>query len=83
MARSRRTAAKVEGTLPTSKAEIIGARIRQDDDQLRRGRGPRSQFLPRLRQRRSIGGTAGSPRTGRALELLTDQPGLQFYQGNF
>ncbi len=24
-----------------------------------------------------------SPRSGRALDLLTDQPGLQFYSGNF
>jgi len=63
----------------------IGARIREADEQLRRGRGydhnwclaPARLDEPRLAARLE------EPRSGRVMELLTDQPGLQFYSGNF
>ena len=66
-------------------ARPIGARIRDAHDQLRLGRGYDHNYcLP--------GGRTQAPRhaarvehraSGRVMELLTDQPGLQFYSGNF
>lgn len=63
----------------------IGARIRANDPQLLTGRGYDHNWVlrggvaaaPRLAARLS------EPRSGRVLEVLTDQPGLQFYSGNF
>jgi aldose 1-epimerase len=64
--------------------ERIGARIRAADAQLINGRGYDHCFVldraarhtPRLAAR------AVDPASGRALEILTTQPGLQFYTGN-
>jgi aldose 1-epimerase len=61
----------------------IGERIRLADDQLRRGTGYDHNWV----LRRTGGGVklaarAFDPATGRVLEVLTDQPGLQFYTGN-
>ncbi len=64
----------------------IGARIRDGgDDQLRIGRGYDHNWVvgddvaaePRLVAR------ADDPQSGRTLDLWSDQPGLQFYSGNF
>jgi aldose 1-epimerase len=62
----------------------IGARIEQDDEQLRFGRGYDHNFVLRA------GGGALSeaaevyePKTGRVLRVLTTEPGVQFYTGNF
>ncbi|TCK28692.1 aldose 1-epimerase [Ancylobacter aquaticus] len=63
----------------------IGARIRDAHPQLHRGRGydhnycldDRPAPTPRLAAR------VEHPGSGRVMELLTDQPGLQFYSGNF
>ena len=65
--------------------QMIGARIRDGSDpQLRIGRGYDHNFVLR--------GAAGTlrraarleePRSGRVLELLTTEPGLQLYTGNF
>jgi aldose 1-epimerase len=61
----------------------IGARIEQTDEQLRYGGGYDQNFVVR--------GTPGELRTaavvsepssGRTLEVLTTQPGMQFYSGN-
>jgi aldose 1-epimerase len=66
-------------------AQPIGARIRQGHEQLQLGRGYDHNFCldggrataPRLAAR------VEHPASGRVMELLTDQPGLQFYSGNF
>ncbi len=61
----------------------VGARIRGDDQQIRNGKGYDHTFCldggdaPRLAARLE------APRSGRILELLTDQPGLQVYSGNY
>lgn len=63
----------------------IGGRIREAHEQLRLARGYDHCFVlgnerapaPRLAAR------VADPASGRVLELLTDQPGLQFYSGNF
>lgn len=63
----------------------VGACVRADDPQLLTGRGYDHNWVLR-------GGVAPAPRpaarlhdrrSGRVLEVLTDQPGLQFYSGNF
>jgi aldose 1-epimerase len=63
----------------------IGVRIRDAHAQIRLGRGYDHNFclhggrteLPRLAAR------VLHPASGRVMEILTDQPGLQFYSGNF
>jgi aldose 1-epimerase len=63
----------------------VGARLRDADEQIHIRKGYDHNFCLR-------GGVAGEPRlaarvedplSGRVLELLTDQPGVQFYSGNF
>jgi aldose 1-epimerase len=62
----------------------IGARIDADDEQLRLAggydhnwvlRGPIGQLAPAARVR--------EPATGRVMDVLTTEPGVQFYAGNF
>ena len=66
-------------------ATAIGARIDQDDQQLKLGKGYDHNWVLN-------GGTAGSPslaaqaydpHSGRVLEVLTTEPGVQLYTGNF
>ncbi|HXB57444.1 MAG TPA: aldose epimerase family protein [Vicinamibacteria bacterium] len=76
--------APVAGTpLDFRKPMAIGARIGVDDPQLALGRGYDHNFV--------LNGQAGTlrraasvwePRRGRVLEVLTSEPGLQFYSGN-
>jgi aldose 1-epimerase len=76
----------VKGTpFDFTNATAIGARIDQDDQQLRMGRGYDHNWVLN-------GGTAGAlslaaqaydPQSGRLLEVWTTEPGLQFYAGNF
>jgi aldose 1-epimerase len=62
----------------------IGARINANDEQLRRGRGYDHNFV-------LVQGAPGlthaahvfEPTSGRTLDVYTDQPGVQFYTGNF
>ncbi|HTJ22888.1 MAG TPA: aldose epimerase family protein [Gemmatimonadaceae bacterium] len=62
----------------------IGARINANDEQLRRGRGYDHNFV-------LIPAASGlthaahvlEPTSGRTLDVYTDQPGVQFYTGNF
>jgi aldose 1-epimerase len=61
----------------------VGARIRRDDVQLRHGRGYDHNFcLDSVREQR-FAAMLESPRSGRIFELLTDQPSLQVYSGNY
>jgi aldose 1-epimerase len=62
---------------------IIGARIRNKDEQLQRGRGYDHNYCLRASGDVRLAARLEAPRTGRAMDLLTDQPGLQFYSGNF
>ena len=66
------------------KATAIGARINADDEQLHLGHGYDHNWVLD-----SKGGTLAEaaelydPASGRVLKVLTDQPGIQFYSGNF
>ncbi len=61
----------------------IGARIRQNDEQLRNGRGYDHNFCLDNSGRLGLAARLEAPISGRVLELLTDQPGVQFYSGNY
>jgi aldose 1-epimerase len=62
----------------------IGARLGQDDEQLRLGRGyDHCWVLDRPGDGLALAATVEAPASGRRLEVLTTEPGLQFYSGNF
>jgi aldose 1-epimerase len=63
-------------------ATAIGARIRSDERQLRDSLGYDHNYCLRDGQGVRLAARVVAPRSGRVLELMTDQPGLQFYSGN-
>jgi aldose 1-epimerase len=77
--------APVEGTpfdfrTPTK----IGARIEQDHEQLRHGRGyDHNYVLNKQDTDLTFAARVTEKKTGRVLEVWTTEPGLQFYSGNF
>jgi len=65
------------------KATAVGARIEQNDEQLKLGKGYDHNWV--LNQNGAAPGLAArveEPSSGRVLEAFTDQPGVQFYTGN-
>lgn len=72
----------VEGTpFDFRTPHLIGERIGMDYDQLKLGGGYDHNFV--LDNAEEIDATVYDPSTGRVLEVLTDQPGVQLYTGNF
>jgi aldose 1-epimerase len=62
----------------------IGARIGSAHRQLRLGRGYDHNFvLDRKGTGLELAARVTEPESGRILEIFTDQPGIQFYSGNF
>jgi len=64
----------------------IGERINETDEQLKLGRGYDHNWV--LDRRTGFSGielaaVARDPKSGRVLEVLTTEPGMQFYTGNF
>lgn len=74
----------VQGTpFDFTRALPIGARIATDDQQLQRGQGYDHTWV--LDQQPGTIGPAArlhDPSSGRVMEVLTTQPGIQFYSGN-
>jgi aldose 1-epimerase len=64
-------------------AKAIGKDINQQNDQLTKGKGYDHCWA--LNEQGSLRrvATAYHPATGRQLEVLTEEPGIQFYSGNF
>jgi aldose 1-epimerase len=64
---------------------LIGARIKEDDPQLRFAHGgyDHNWVLNTPPGKLALDATVYEPETGRVLQVLSDQPGLQFYSGNF
>lgn len=60
----------------------IGERIGVEDEQLRFGQGYDHNFALN-RQPGRPAARVREPRSGRVLELFTEEPGVQFYSGNF
>ena len=76
----------VEGTpMDFRTATAVGARIDADFEQLKFGKGYDHNWVL---NRKSAGdmelaATVFEPKSGRVMEVLTTEPGLQFYAGNF
>lgn len=60
----------------------IGKDIGSDDEQIRLGQGYDHNWILEGKGLRTIA-TVYHPATGRVMEVMTDQPGVQFYSGNF
>lgn len=75
----------VEGTpFDFRKPTPIGARIKEDNQQLKFARGYDDNFvLDRKGPGLELAARVYDPKSGRVLEVLTTQPGVQFYTGNF
>jgi aldose 1-epimerase len=75
----------VEGTpFDLLEATAVGARIDADDEQLRLADGYDHNWVLNTRAGTlSLDATVYAPESGRVLQILSTQPGLQFYSGNF
>lgn len=61
----------------------VGERIRACDQQLRNGRGYDHTYCLARDGELALAARLEAPRSGRVMELFTDQPGLQVYSGNY
>lgn len=77
--------ASVEGTpFDFRKATVIGARINEENDQLRFGRGYDHNWVVRGKAGElRLAATVYAPKSRRVLKVETTEPGIQFYSGNF
>jgi aldose 1-epimerase len=68
-----------------TKSTAIGARINQDDEQLKFGKGYDHNWVLERTEKSGLQLAAEvfDPTSGRVLEVLTTEPGIQFYSGNF
>jgi aldose 1-epimerase len=75
----------VDGTPMDFRTPIaIGARINSVDEQLRFGSGyDHNWVLNKTDSKLSLAAEVSEPTSGRLLEVLTTEPGIQFYSGNF
>lgn len=75
----------VKGTpFDFTKPTAIGLRIGSGDEQLKFGLGYDHNFvLNKEGGRLSLAARVHEPESGRVMEVLTSEPGLQFYSGNF
>ena len=61
----------------------VGERIRESDQQLRSGKGYDHTYCLARDGKLALAARLEAPRSGRIMELFTDQPGLQVYSGNY
>jgi aldose 1-epimerase len=75
----------VDGTpFDFRKATAIGARVNQDDEQLKFGRGyDHNWIINKPMQQLGLIARVYEPTSGRVLEVSSTEPGVQFYTGNF
>jgi aldose 1-epimerase len=75
----------VKGTpFDFNKPTAIGARINQDDEQLKFGKGyDHNWVINKPAGQLGLMARVYEPTSGRVLEVLCTEPGLQFYTGNF
>ena len=67
-----------------TKPTAVGARIEQNDEQLKLGKGYDHNFiLDRSGAGLSLAARVEEPATGRVMEVDTTEPAVQFYTGNF
>lgn len=78
--------ASVENTpFDFRKPKTIGERIEENNPQLKNGKGYDHNWVLDRKSNNEVELAAElfEPRSGRLLQVYTDQPGLQFYSGNF
>jgi aldose 1-epimerase len=68
-----------------TRPEPIGARINQDDPQLKFARGYDHNWVLKRTEERGLSFAASlyEPESGRRMDIFTTEPGIQFYSGNF
>lgn len=72
----------VEGTpFDFTQPHIVGERIEEDNEQLVLGGGYDHNFV--LNNIGEVDAIVYEPKSGRMMEMITDQPGVQLYCGNF
>ena len=76
---------RVEGTpFDFRQARTIGSRIEDADEQLEFARGyDHNWVLNRSDESLQLAARVCEPESGRSMEVLTTEPGMQFYTGNF
>lgn len=76
--------APVEGTpFDFRKLTAIGARINQSDEQLKRAKGYDDNWVLDTGGKFGEAAELYDATSGRVVQVWTDQPGIQFYSGNF
>jgi aldose 1-epimerase len=65
------------------RATAVGARIDANDEQIRLGHGYDHNWVLDASGKLGEAAEVYDPSSGRLLKVLTDQPGIQFYTGNF
>jgi aldose 1-epimerase len=74
----------VKGTpFDFTKPTIIGARINDANEQLKNGKGYDHNFVLNKHDLATPVATVKGDKTGIVMEIYTEEPGLQFYSGNF
>ncbi len=75
----------VDGTpMDFRSPKVVGEEIEADFEQLKLGGGYDHNFvLNNFNGSAKIAASVHDPVSGRVLEVITDQPGIQFYSGNF
>lgn len=75
---------KVAGTpFDFNTATLIGKRINNDDQQIKYGKGYDHNYVLRKSAGLQKVATVSSTKTGIVMDIITEEPGLQFYSGNF
>jgi aldose 1-epimerase len=66
-------------------ATAVGARIEQDDEQIKTGHGYDHNWVldAGMNDKPVLAATLFDPTSGRVMQVLTTEPGLQVYTGNF
>lgn len=77
--------ASLDGTpLDFREATVIGERIEEENEQLGFGSGyDHNYVLNASGEELTVAATVYDPASGRVMEVLTEEPGVQFYSGNF
>jgi aldose 1-epimerase len=65
------------------KATAIGSRINEGDEQLKNGKGYDHNFVLNKHTLETPIATVQGDQTGIVMEIFTEEPGIQFYSGNF
>ena len=74
----------VKGTpFDFTKPTTIGARINENDEQLKNGKGYDHNFVLSKHDTTQPVAIVKGDKTGIIMEIYTEEPGLQFYSGNF